>query len=73
MTDEERAEQIRAYIAGIERIKKTHPKGSNEYNLAMDRILLRLSAIWKLYRELQDNGRADLWEEFKEWAERLAE
>jgi len=73
MTDEERAKQIRAYIAGIERIKKNHPKGSEEYNLAMDKILLRLSAIWKLYRELQDHGRGDLWEEFREWTERLSQ
>jgi hypothetical protein len=72
MTDEEKAAAIRSYIAGIDEIKK-HPKGSKEYNAAMDRILLRLSAIWQLYGQLQENGRQDLWEEFREWDERFSE
>jgi hypothetical protein len=72
MTDEQRANAIRAYIAGIERIKKTHPNGPAEYDRATDRVSRRLQAIAKLCTELQKNGRSDLWEEFTDWARALS-
>lgn len=71
MTDEERVERIRTYVAEIERIKNAHSKGGKEHESDIEKILFRLRVIWKLHQELQRNDREDMWEEFREWAERL--
>ena len=73
MTDGERVETIRTYIAEIERIKNAHPKGTNEHSDDIEKILFGLRVIWKLHEELQKHDREDMLEEFREWANEARE